>query len=123
MRPPSYDYSSFHNGIVHSLCYGRMSVFHLKDLHPAAAVWEASPESLVHSALPRLSSALLCAENGFCSCVADKIEEAQKELKDPKGSQKGKRSLIKTCNFQRTARKAFSFIFNVEYLLFHHLRV
>uniref|UniRef100_A0A3Q4HET3 HIVEP zinc finger 1 n=1 Tax=Neolamprologus brichardi TaxID=32507 RepID=A0A3Q4HET3_NEOBR len=66
-----------------------MSVFHLKDLHPAAAVWEASPESLVHSALPRLSSALLCAENGFCSCVADKIEEAQKELKDPKGSQKG----------------------------------
>lgn len=69
-----------------------MSVFHLKDLHPAAAVWEASPESLVHSALPRLSSALLCAENGFCSCVADKIEEAQKELKDPKGSQKGKRS-------------------------------
>lgn len=100
-----------------------MSVFHLKDLHPAAAVWEASPESLVHSALPRLSSALLRAENGFCSCVADKIEEAQKELKDPKGSQKGKRSLIKTCNFQRTARKALSFIFNVEYLLFHHLRV
>lgn len=88
-----------------------MSVFHLKDLHPAAAVWEASPESLVHSALPRLSSALLCAENGFCSCVADKIEEAQKELKDPKGSQKGKRSLIKTLQFPEYCEESFLFHF------------
>lgn len=44
---PLHDYSSFHNGIVHSLSYGRISVFHLKDLHPATAVWEASRVSLV----------------------------------------------------------------------------
>lgn len=36
-------------------------------------------------------NAVLHAENALCSCLADKIEEAQKELKDPKGSQKGKR--------------------------------
>lgn len=39
---------------------------------------------------------VLCAENGFCSCLTDKIEEAQKELKDPKGSQKGKKYFNKT---------------------------
>lgn len=38
-----------------------------------------------------LCSAVLRSEHGVCSCVTDKIEEAQKELKDPKGSQKGKR--------------------------------
>lgn len=37
-----------------------------------------------------LCSTVPRAEYGICSCVTDKIEEAQKELKDPKSSQKGK---------------------------------
>lgn len=37
----------------------------------------------------------ICAENGFCSCLTDKIEEAQKELKDPKAAQKGKSYLTR----------------------------
>lgn len=102
---PLRDYTSFHNGIVHSLGYGRISVSHLRDFHPATVVWEASPVSLVTFCTAftvepgfcvHLCSAVLCTENGFWFCVTDKIEEAQKELKDPKGPQKGKRSLIRT---------------------------
>ncbi|KAF7648755.1 hypothetical protein LDENG_00152460 [Lucifuga dentata] len=37
----------------------------------------------------RLYSTVLCDERAFLSFLTDKIEEAQKELKDPKSSQKG----------------------------------
>lgn len=102
---PLRGYSCFQNGIVQSLSYGRISVFHLKDLHPATAVWEASPISLLAfctaftvSESLRLCTTLFHAQNDFCFCIPDKIEEAQKELKDPKGSQKGKRSFDKVFN-------------------------
>lgn len=76
----------------------------MKDLHPATAVWEASPESLVTFCTAftvereSMCNTALRAENGFCSCLTDKIEEAQKELKDPKGSQKGKAYFKRTLN-------------------------
>lgn len=78
-----------------SLSYGRISGFHLEDLRPTTAVWEASPVSLVPfcAACVHLCNTGLCAENAFCCCLTDKIEEAQKELKDPKGSQKGQKVL------------------------------
>lgn len=59
----------------------------------------------------------ICAENGFCSCLTDKIEEAQKELKDPKAAQKGKRYLTRKYLFY------LSFAWQFVCCLIHHLAV
>lgn len=44
--------------------YGRISVFHLKDLHPATAVWEASPVSLV-----TFCTAFTTEQDSVCICA------------------------------------------------------
>lgn len=78
-----HDYSSFHNGTVHSLLYyGRISVFHLRDLHPAAAVWEASPVSLV-------TLCAACVLKTLSARVLQiKLKRRRKNLKTPKAPRK-----------------------------------